>query len=143
MDPEGLGTAVFAYSWIRVDADGASNPAPIMGASGPSYMLTEKEAERRIIVEVSFTDDGGNPEVRRSDPFPAVGTVIANSPATGAPGISGSGRIGETLSATAGDIADADGLAGASFSYPPDLQDAAVQTVLQQAEALSARWATA
>ncbi|MYA59530.1 MAG: type I restriction endonuclease subunit R [Chloroflexi bacterium] len=26
--------------------------------------------------------------------------------------------------------------------YPPDLQDAAVQTVLQQAEALSARWAT-
>ena len=27
--------------------------------------------------------------------------------------------------------------------YPPDLQDAAVQTVLQQAEVLSARWATA
>ena len=26
--------------------------------------------------------------------------------------------------------------------YPPDLQDAAVQTVLQQAEALSAQWAT-
>ena len=26
--------------------------------------------------------------------------------------------------------------------YPPDLRDAAVQTVLQQAEALSARWAT-
>ena len=28
------------------------------------------------------------------------------------------------------------------YGYPPDLQDAAVQTVLQQAEALSARWAT-
>ena len=27
------------------------------------------------------------------------------------------------------------------YGYPPDLQDAAVQTVLQQAEALSARWA--
>jgi hypothetical protein len=26
-------------------------------------------------------------------------------------------------------------------SYPPDLQDAAVQNVLQQAEALSAEWA--
>ena len=26
--------------------------------------------------------------------------------------------------------------------YPPDLQNAAVQTVLQQAEALSAQWAT-
>ncbi|MDE2824250.1 MAG: type I restriction endonuclease subunit R [Chloroflexota bacterium] len=29
------------------------------------------------------------------------------------------------------------------YRYPPDLQDAAVQTVLQQAEVLSARWATA
>lgn len=29
------------------------------------------------------------------------------------------------------------------YGYPPDLQDAAVQTVLQQAEALSAIWAQA
>ncbi len=27
------------------------------------------------------------------------------------------------------------------YGYPPDLQDAAVQTVLRQAEALSASWA--
>ncbi len=27
------------------------------------------------------------------------------------------------------------------YGYPPDLQDAAVQTVLQQAEVLSAQWA--
>jgi type I restriction enzyme, R subunit len=27
------------------------------------------------------------------------------------------------------------------YDYPPDLQDAAVQNVLQQAEALSAEWA--
>ena len=29
------------------------------------------------------------------------------------------------------------------YGYPPDLQDAAVQTVLQQAEVLSAVWAAA
>jgi type I restriction enzyme, R subunit len=29
------------------------------------------------------------------------------------------------------------------YGYPPDLQDAAVQTVLQQAEALSSQWARA
>ena len=29
------------------------------------------------------------------------------------------------------------------FGYPPDLQDAAVQNVLQQAEALSSEWAKA
>jgi hypothetical protein len=28
------------------------------------------------------------------------------------------------------------------YRYPPDMQDAAVQTVLVQAEALSAQWAT-
>jgi type I restriction enzyme R subunit len=28
------------------------------------------------------------------------------------------------------------------YGYPPDLQDVAVQTVLQQAEALSALWQT-
>jgi type I restriction enzyme, R subunit len=28
------------------------------------------------------------------------------------------------------------------YGYPPDLQDSAVQTVLQQAEALSAEWAS-
>ncbi len=27
------------------------------------------------------------------------------------------------------------------YGYPPDLQDAAVQTVLQQAEALAGKWA--
>jgi hypothetical protein len=31
--------------------------------------------------------------------------------------------------------------AAVSHGYPPDLQDAAVQNVLQQAEALSAEWA--
>ncbi len=29
------------------------------------------------------------------------------------------------------------------YGYPPDLQDSALQTVLQQAEALSAEWANA
>ena len=28
------------------------------------------------------------------------------------------------------------------YGYPPDLQDSAVQTVLQQVEALSSRWST-
>ena len=41
----------------------------------------------------------------------------ANSPATGAPTITGTARVGETLTADTSGIADADGLAGASFSY--------------------------
>ena len=37
-------------------------------------------------------------------------TGVANQPATGAPGITGIARVGETLTADAGDVADADGL---------------------------------
>ena len=41
----------------------------------------------------------------------------ANNPATGAPSISGTAQVGETLTADTSDIADADGLAKAAFSY--------------------------
>ena len=41
----------------------------------------------------------------------------ANTPATGAPSISGTAQVGETLKADTSDIADADGLAKAAFSY--------------------------
>ena len=41
----------------------------------------------------------------------------ANTPATGAPSISGTAQVGETLTAATSDIADADGLAKAAFSY--------------------------
>ena len=40
-----------------------------------------------------------------------------NSPATGAPTISGTVQVGETLTANTSGIADADGLANATFSY--------------------------
>ena len=40
-----------------------------------------------------------------------------NSPATGAPTISGTAQVGETLTASTSDIDDADGMSGAVFSY--------------------------
>ena len=42
---------------------------------------------------------------------------IPLSPATGAPTINGTARVGESLTASTSDIADADGLANASFTY--------------------------
>ena len=41
----------------------------------------------------------------------------ANSPATGAPGISGTAQVGETLTADTSGIADADGLTNVSYGY--------------------------
>ena len=44
-------------------------------------------------------------------------TLTANNPATGAPTISGTARVGETLTASATGIADTDGLTNATFTY--------------------------
>ena len=43
--------------------------------------------------------------------------LASNNPATGAPTISGTAQVGETLTADKSGIADADGLANATFNY--------------------------
>ena len=67
-------------------------------------------------MKVSFTDDADNDETLTST---ATATVAAkpNSAATGAPTISGTAEVGQTLTADTSGIADADGLAGVSFNY--------------------------
>ena len=49
-------------------------------------------------------------------PGPAA-QQVTNSPATGAPTISGTAQVGETLTASTSGIADADGLTNATFAY--------------------------
>ena len=108
-DADGLSSASFAYRWLADDAE-------ISGATGSSYTLTSSEQGKVIKVRVTFTDDAGNAESLTSA---ATATVAArpNSPATGAPTISGTAQVGETLTAGASDIADSNGLTGATFTY--------------------------
>ena len=65
---------------------------------------------------MTFTDDGGNEETLTSASTEAV-AARPNRPATGAPTIAGAAQAGETLTASTGGIADADGLTGAVFAY--------------------------
>ena len=85
-DIDGL-PSVFEYQWIRVDADGMSNPTNI-GADSSTYALTESEEGKKVKVEVSFTDSAGGSEARVSAAYPASGTVAAapglNAPPTAA-----------------------------------------------------------
>ena len=54
----------------------------------------------------------------RWDPVVAELTAMeANSPATGAPTISGTAQVGETLTADTSGVSDADGLTNATFTY--------------------------
>ena len=112
-DEDGLTNAVFSYQWVRNDGN---TDEDIAGATGSSYTLTGDDKGKAIKVTVTFTDAEGNPETLTSDP---TGEVAAkpNSPATGAPSISGTARVGQTLTADTSGIADEDGLTNAVFSY--------------------------
>ena len=110
-DADGLGNAVFAYQWIRGGAD-------IPGATGASYTAVEADEGERLKVRVEFTDDAGNAESLTSAATDAVEAAPrANTPAEGAPAISGTARVGGTLTASMSGVTDADGLDDATFAY--------------------------
>ena len=108
-DQDGLGNASFDYQWLADDTD-------IAGATGSTYILADADEGSAVNVQVSFTDDAGNEESLTSEPTAQV-AARPNSPATGAPTISGTARVGETLTADTSGISDANGLANATFSY--------------------------
>ena len=110
-DADGLANATFSYQWLADDSD-------ISGATNATYTLTDSEESKAITVQVSFTDNADNEETLTSTATEAVSAApTPNSPATGAPTISGTAQVGETLTADTSGIADADGLANATFSY--------------------------
>ena len=108
-DADGLTSATFAYQWVAGESD-------INGATGSSYALTSSEQGKAIKVRVTFTDDAGHEESLTSGATTAV-AARPNSPATGAPTISGTAQVGETLTAGTSGIADSNGLTSATFAY--------------------------
>ena len=113
-DADGLTNATSSYQWLADDAD-------ISGATSSTYTLVDADKGKAIKVRVSFTDDEGYDETLTSA---ATAEVTAappappeNSPAAGAPTITGTARVGETLTAARSGISDADGLNNASFKY--------------------------
>ena len=112
-DADRLENANFSYQWIR--SDGNVN-TDISGATASTHTLVDADEGKAIRVQVSFTDDAGHEETLTSAATAAV-EPEPNSPATGAPAVDGTARVGETLTAGNSGIADADGLDNATFTY--------------------------
>ena len=108
-DDDGLNSVQYEYQWLADDSE-------IAGATGLTYTLTDSEESKAIRVRVSFTDDGGNEETLTSTATDAVDTR-PNSPATGAPTITGTAQVGQTLTADTSGIADEDGLSNVQYEY--------------------------
>ena len=107
-DADGMHWAKFSYQWL------SGRDSEIEGATGPTYALQAADANKVIKVRIDFMDDSGYEESLTSA---ATAAVSPNVSATGAPAITGTVEVGETLTADTSGIADLDGLDNVSFSY--------------------------
>ena len=128
-DTDGLTNVSYSYQWIR--NDGATD-ADIQDATGSSYSLVDADEGKTIKVKVSFTDDAGSDEALTSAATVSV-AARPNSPATGAPTISGTAQVGETMTLSNTAIADTDGLTNVSYSYQWIRNDGSTDTDIQDA----------
>ena len=123
-DTDGLTNASYTYQWIANDGISDSD---IQDATLSTYTLVSDDVGKTIKVKVSFTDDAENEETLTSA---ATGSVAAapasNSPATGAPSITGTAQVGETLIASTTGIADEDGLDNVTLNYQWFADDAEI-----------------
>ena len=113
MDDDGLTSVSYTYQWIRTAAGVDTN---ISGATASTYTLVAADQGTTVKVRVSFTDDASNAETRTSAATAAV-SAAPNTPATGAPTITGTAQVGQTLTAGTTAIVDADGLTSVSYTY--------------------------
>ena len=122
-DADGLANATFSYQWARNDGTADTD---IQDATGSTYALVSADEGKTVRVRVSFTDDASNEESLTSEATTAV-AARPNTPATGAPSITGTAQVAETLTADTLGIADADGLTNATYSYQWMADDANIQ----------------
>ena len=112
-DADGLDNVSYSHQWIRNDGN---SEADIEGATDSDYTLTASEQGKTIKVRVTFTDDADNEETLTSEATMEV-AAAPNRDATGAPAISGTPQVRETLTADTADIADEDGLTNVAYRY--------------------------
>ena len=122
-DEDGLDGASYSYQWTRSDG---STYADLVGETDSTYTLLFADQGRTIKVRVSFNDDADNEETLTSEATVEV-AAAPNRPATGAPTISGTPQVDQTLTAGTSDIADEDGVNDVSYSYQWMADDADIE----------------
>ena len=120
-DPWGPSNAwTSSYQWIRTNGN---TDTDIDGANDATYTLTADDRGHRIKVRVYLSAvywrvGATSTLLRFSEPSAAVPAPgQTNSRATGAAAITGTAKVGQTLTADTSGISDSDGITDASFSY--------------------------
>ena len=105
---DGTPAPTFTYKW-QVSDDGSTGWTDISGATSSSFTITSSEAGKYIRSEVTATNSEGS----ASEPSAATSQVLEN-PVISTPTISGTAKVGETLTASASATA---GFPSPSLSY--------------------------
>ena len=113
-DPDGVPATGVKYQWM---ADGVA----IQGATGPTYTVSAADKDKAISLNISYTDNRGNPE---NISTPSTSKVVDGTPTPqppqpgqnhpGSVAISGNAKVGEKLTA---DVHDDDQFDEAKVSY--------------------------
>ena len=121
---------------VRVNNVGGefSELVPDTGTAATTYTDDTVAAGTAYTYRIKAINGAGTSERSRwfhidtpSAPAPEPVSEPANSAATGAPAISGTAQVGETLTANTSGISDADGLSNATFSYQWLADDTTIQ----------------
>ena len=120
----GSGTTELVFSYTLADDDGSHSSMLVPGDS-----LTLNGGT------ITSASSGGDAALGHNGAARAsfVAAAIPNSAATGAPTISGTAQVGQTLTASTSDISDSDGLADAIFTYQWIANDGTEDTDIQNA----------
>ena len=104
----------------------ATKAKRVNGQSDLWQITVEPDSDADVTVVLPITENCGSDgavctrdgtKLSNRSELTIPGPAAANSPATGAPSISGTARVGETLTVDTSGIDDADGMSGAVFSY--------------------------
>ena len=120
----------YRIEWRAVDGATWQDAVADTGSTDTTHSVTvpSGETNRRFRVSAKNSVGTGNPS--------NVATAV-NTPATGAPAVSGPGRAGRTLTAATGGISDVDGLTGASYAYRWFHLEGATETAISGATGTS------
>ena len=110
----------YTVQWKKSEADWADeedvSEEPVTATSHIIKGLTDgEEYDVRVIASKDDTDSAPSQEASATPQ--EITPPTPNSPATGAPTISGTAQVCETLTADVSGIADSDGLANVTFAY--------------------------
>jgi subtilisin family serine protease len=86
----------YTYQWQRCDGSGA-NCAPIAPATSSSYVIAEGDVGSTLRVVVTASNASGHPQLAASETTEVVVGAVSPPVNTYAPVITGSNRVGQTL----------------------------------------------